>query len=176
MSEHIETTIEHYRQKLATQEEAVRRTKRLINDLSADIGLEVPYPDVDDPSSTAAAIGLKGDEYHDKSQHVAARMILERRKKANLGPAHIDTLYDDLLRGGYLFDAPDVASRKKNLRDALTKASTVFHRLPNGLWGLVDWYESIKAAKKRKPGDSTDKSGATDSGTPEASASESTAP
>lgn len=34
------------------------------------------------------------------------------------------------------------------------KASKVFHKLPNGQWGLVDWYDNIRKQKaEAKNGD-----------------------
>ena len=40
------------------------------------------------------------------------------------------------------------------MRVSLRKASKVFHKLPNGQWGLVDWYDNIRKQKaETKHGD-----------------------
>lgn len=36
------------------------------------------------------------------------------------------------------------------IRQVLRKNSGIFHRLPNGEWGLLAWYERVKQQKQAK--------------------------
>jgi DNA-directed RNA polymerase delta subunit len=78
-------------------------------------------------------------------------MVLERRQIANVGPATVNEIYDSLVAGGYNFQTKNDDYAKRNLYTTLTKNSSVFHRLPNGLWGLLEWYPDAKTAKTPKP-------------------------
>jgi hypothetical protein len=54
-----------------------------------------------------------------------------------------------LLKGGFDFEAQgwNDAMRLKNLGISMGKNSLIFHRLPNGTWGLTKWYPNIKQKK-----------------------------
>lgn len=156
MSDHIEQTIQHYEQKLVEQEAAVRRTKTLINALLADIGQQARYADTDDVAPVAG-IALSGDEFAGaKTQHIGARMVLERRKPLNLTPCTVDEIYDDLVRGGFEFETEIEANRKRGLSQVLSKGSSVFRKLTNGKYGLWDWYGGPPKKKGNNKGGDTD--------------------
>ena len=105
------------------------------------------YADADRKS--AALIGpLNGDEYYGRPLTAAARMILESRRAAGRGPATINEIYDQMIAGGYQFNAKSDDNAKRSLRIAITKASHTFHRIAaSGKFGLLEWYESIRPSK-----------------------------
>ena len=104
------------------------------------------FPDVA-VEAAAVATPLQGDEYLGKTQIVAARMFLERRKATGLGPGTPTEIYEGILAGGYRFDTDDIANRKRGLGQALSKNTAIFHRLDNGKIGLVAWYPGLRVKK-----------------------------
>src|SRR5262249_13053740 len=91
---------------------------------------------------------LNGDEYYGKPLTGAVRIILEARRAVGRGPATIAEIYEQMLAGGYRFNAKSDENAKRALRIALVKASHTFHRIPSsGKFGLLEWYEAIKASK-----------------------------
>ena len=107
-----------------------------------------------------AAVGpLKGDEYYGKGFQTVVRTILEARKITGAGPATVNEIYLAMTSGGYVFDAKDDENAKRGLRISLGKSTHTFHKLPNGKFGLLEWYPAIKPAKangaKSSNGDST---------------------
>lgn len=135
------------RQRLANEESAVVDTKKLINKLSQIAGLPEPYGDVREISTVSVA-SLRPDTFYGKKQFRAIREYLEMRKAANLGPAETREIYDALAKGGYQFDAADANNAMTGMRSLMRKNSAVFHRLPNGTWGLTAWYETIRPTKQ----------------------------
>ncbi len=47
--------------------------------------------------------------------------------------------------GGYKFETASEENAKTGVRNALRTSSSIFHRLPNGHYGLLSWYPSAKA-------------------------------
>ena len=81
----------------------------------------------------------------------AVREILEMRKAGGLGAASVNEIYDMLVTGGFHFDAKDDENAKRSLRISLTKNSALFHRVPNGQYGLLSWYPAVKTPKDKEP-------------------------
>ena len=150
MSDHILKTIEDLTAQLREQERAVQETKRSINNLLKLAGMPARFGD---DAIDASSIGtLQGDEFLGKTQIIAARMLLDRRKAMGLGPATPTEIYEGLLAGGYKFDTQDVGNRKRGLAGTFSKNTAVFYRLDNGKIGLLAWYDGVKA---KKPGPTT---------------------
>jgi hypothetical protein len=117
----------------------------MVNSLSKLIGREPIYTSVE---PAHAGTVLRTDEFYGKALTAVARTLLERRNAAGLGAVSVDALYSDLVRGGFQFDAKNEANAKRSLAIQLAKNSYLFHRLPNGDWGLVNWYEKLPAKTK----------------------------
>jgi hypothetical protein len=80
------------------------------------------------------------------------------RRAANLGPATPRDIYEALVKGGLKFDTTVVANAITGVRGTLRKNSSIFHKLPNGEYGLLSWYPRAKAARPNAAAD--DESGA----------------
>jgi hypothetical protein len=74
----------------------------------------------------------------------AIRNYLEQRKSAQLGAATVSEIYTVLRDGGYKFGSKNEDNAKIVLASALRKSSSIFHRLPNGQYGLLAWYPTAK--------------------------------
>jgi hypothetical protein len=68
---------------------------------------------------------------------------LERRAAADLGAASVDIIFAGMQAGGYLFDAKNDGTARRSLSISLAKNTSTFHRLPNGDFGLLEWYPNI---------------------------------
>jgi hypothetical protein len=128
---------------LADQEKQVVDTKLLINRLCARSGQEPMFPDA--AATASASVGsIRPDSFYGKVLNTAAREYLEMRKGANLGPATPREVYEALVKGGYAPDTKDETNAIISVRATLRKNSSVFHRLPNGTYGLLSWYPNAK--------------------------------
>jgi hypothetical protein len=122
--------------------------KRMVNGLAREAGMEAPYPDADVTDNTTLGAAIRSDQFYGKSPIVAAREYLEMRGRA-VAP---DEVVRALERGGFDFDAQgwDEKMRLRNLSISMGKNTAIFHRLPNGTYGLVKFYPAIQAEKKQK--------------------------
>lgn len=98
------------------------------------------------PSTGSATSTLSSDQFYGRRMGAAAREYLEMRKASGEGPAKPRAIYEALKSGGYEFRGKDETNQMVVLRTTLRK-SPMFHKLPNGLWGLTAWYPGVKAAK-----------------------------
>jgi hypothetical protein len=154
MSEHIQKTIADLEEKLKQQLAEVSRSKRTINDLCEMAGLPARYADTEMKDATTVA-AMRSDQFYGRPLATAVREYLEMRKASNLGPATVNAIYDALVEGGFKFETTIPENAKRNLRISLAKNTAVFHRLPNGDWGLLDWYPAakVRTARGTKNGD-----------------------
>jgi hypothetical protein len=85
-----------------------------------------------------------------------AREYLESRKRA----CEAEEILSALERGGFDFSTQDwkAGPRLRPLAITLGKNSAIFHRLPNGTYGLRVWYSNLP----KKGGTKATKNGATD--------------
>jgi hypothetical protein len=157
--EHVEKTIELVQQQVRDLEADLAEKKRMVNSLCKLIGREPIFINVE---PAHAGTVLRTDEFYGKSLTSVARTVLERRDAAGLGAASVDALYADLLRGGFQFDAKNDATAKRSLAISLAKNSYLFHRLPNGDWGLVNWYDKLPAKTKTNGNKDEEKATKTD--------------
>lgn len=160
MSDYVLRTIEDAEAQLRATLNKASEQKKTINMLLKMLGQEPRYPESESDSMTTSI--LKGDEYLGKTQIIASREILERRKALNAGPATQSEIYDDLVAGGYKFETTDVSNRKRGLSQTLSKNTAIFYRLDNGKYGLLAWYPGVKA-KKSAPESAVESSKASDS-------------
>ena len=70
------------------------------------------------------------------------------RQATNQGPATVREIYETLTQGGYQFDAKDETNAMRGLRISLGKNTQKFHKLPNGVFGLVAWYPNLKVPQR----------------------------
>jgi hypothetical protein len=143
VSDHIHKTIADFRAKLGRAENEVIRLKKTINDLCDMVGLPLAFGAAElDPSGSSGGVSFSADAFYGKPLATCIKMILDRRKAADLGAATLDEIFQQLSTHGYHFEGKE-ENRKASLRMAIRKNSE-FHRLPNGTYGMRDWYDRIK--------------------------------
>jgi hypothetical protein len=81
----------------------------------------------------------------------AIRNYLEQRKHGGLGAATLNEIYSAVRDGGYKFESKNENNAKVSVGNTLRKSSSIFHRLPNGQYGLLEWYPSAKAKPESTP-------------------------
>lgn len=147
MREEMKPAIDALLVELADQEKQVVETKLLINRLCSRSGMEMLFPDAAAGASSAGVASIRPDSFYGKVLNTAAREYLDMRKAANLGPATPREVYEALVKGGYAPDTKDETNAIIGVRATLRKNSSVFHRLPNGTYGLLNWYPNAKPQK-----------------------------
>jgi hypothetical protein len=119
--------------------------KRMVNQLCEMSGREPLYPDA---IISNTSVSVRPDEYYGMRLASAVKMVLARRKGIGLGASNVNDIYDELVRGGFAFEAKNDSYAKRGLYQALSKNTTTFHRLPNGTYGLPEWY-GVKPSRRR---------------------------
>jgi hypothetical protein len=133
MSDNYEATIAELQTEITERMKAVNSLRRLR-------GLPLLYPD-QDAAALPGSGSIRSDQWYRKALSTAVREFLEMRSTANLGAASVDEIYSALAQGGFKFDTKDETYAKPALRQSLTKNTAIFHRLPNGDYGLATWYD-----------------------------------
>jgi hypothetical protein len=132
-------------------EDKARRTKRTINDLCDHAGKAPVYPEAEFATTAHASSGRK-DRYYGRGISTAIQMFLAERDAEGLGPVSASDIYGALKDGGFMFGTEDPENAKRGIRVCLTKNSKIFHKLPQGDYGLLAWYPDAKEAKGQKIG------------------------
>lgn len=127
-------------------EHRLAEQKRVVNGLCLTAGRAAVYQDVDKKTATAQLGNIQPDQYYGQPLASAIRAILEMRRANGRGPATVREIYDTLCEGGFKFEAKD-ENALRGLRQSLTKNSVTFHKLPNGSYGLLEWYPNAKPAR-----------------------------
>jgi hypothetical protein len=145
MENKLNDAVEVLLDQLKEQDKQVADTKRTVNALLRRMGREPMFEDT--LPESIYSVKVRRDEYYGKPFATAAQMFLQRRKEA-MTPSEI---LKGLEEGGFDFRALGWQDndRLRSLAISLAKNNKVFHKLPNGTFGLLDWYENIK----RKPQD-----------------------
>jgi hypothetical protein len=152
MREAFKPAIDALEADLADLERQAFETKQVINRLCVRAGIDPLYPDA--TLAASASIGtLRSDSFYGKGITTAAREFLEMRRAAGLGPASPREVYEALVKGGYAFETAEDVHGVISVRGTLRKSSGVFHRLPNGLYGLLEWYPKAKAVRNESEND-----------------------
>ena len=145
MRDEFRPAIEAAQEQLADQEKQVRETKKAIEAMCVLAKVDPMYLEVEEGASKPASI--RADTFYGKRMSTAAREYLEMRRTMSLGPASPREVYEALTDGGFSFDTKDEQTALVSLRATLRKSSSIFHRLPNGQYGLLKWYEHVKAER-----------------------------
>ena len=147
-SEHLRMAIQELEAKLREQLAQAAKTKSGINQLAELAGIPIPYPETEEKVTSRA---MRPDVFYGKSLQTAMREYLHMRGPQT-GPATVNEIYEALVAGGHQFEAKNEANAKRIIRITLTKRSAIFHKLPNGSYGLLAWYPNAKTAKAAKAG------------------------
>lgn len=150
MSEHILKTVADVEEKLKVAEAEVTQLKRVINDLLEMAGHPPRYAAAEPESHAASVTSMRTDQFYGRPMATVVREYLAMRKAAQMDPpASVREIYDALVKGGFKFEASSEKNAIDGLRISLAKNTAVFHKLPNGAWGLVEWYPSVKKKAAR---------------------------
>lgn len=153
MSDRLSGAVEELEIQLQEQLQEVSNTKKLINSLLKRTGQPPRYPD----TSVETAGPIRKDVYYGKPLATAVQMVLERMGGAATAADILKSLEDGA------FDFRPLkwtdAMRLRNLAISMAKNTKAFHKLPNGTFGLVSWYDAatINASKQERAEKAEDK-------------------
>jgi hypothetical protein len=151
LEDHVTKTIALVQAQVRDLERQLAEKKRMVNSLCELVGQPLLYA-ATDPVSSNGSVSIRSDEFYGKALATAVRRILEKRAQAALGAASVSEIYEALVKGGFRFDAKNAANAKRSLRISLTKNSVTFHKLPNGNYGLLEWYPNAKERELKTSG------------------------
>jgi len=143
MGDDILNTIEVLTKRVGAKEEEASKLKKLVNELCAEAGVTARYPNI--AESNGAIGGIRSDQFYGQTLTAAIRNYLEHRKASGFGAAGLNEIYLAVRDGGYKFESKNEENAKISVGNTLRKTSSIFHRLPNGQYGLLTWYPSAKA-------------------------------
>src|SRR5258708_5985512 len=143
MNDDISSTIEVLANRVRAKEEEANKLKKLVNELCVELGIDQRYAIT--PESGGISTSIRSDQFYGVTLPAAIRNYLEFRKAGGLGAAPVDEIYRAVKGGGYKFETASEENAKTGVRNALRTSSSIFHRLPNGHYGLLSWYPSAKA-------------------------------
>jgi hypothetical protein len=134
MSDDLNPAVTTLQRKLDEQLKAASETKKVINMLLKSMGKPEQYHDVSDGGSA-----VRADQFYGKPLATAAQQYLEFRQQA----CQPDEILQGMLAGGFDFDRLGWKEndRLRSLSISLAKNNVKFHRLKNGSFGLVGWYD-----------------------------------
>jgi hypothetical protein len=126
----------------------VAECERTINTLCKEAGYPPRYSETSITNS-AKVTQISDDTFYGQKQTPAMRAYLEMRKAQGLGPATPREIYEAIKSGGYVFEAKDAEVALVGMRALLRTQPNIFHRLPQGTWGLTAWYPDAKKPKEK---------------------------
>lgn len=154
MSDHIQKTIEDAQVDLRKREQAVIEAKRFINQLCSFGKMQPMYPEAEgeDASAGGSSVTVRRNAFYGKPLATCVREILEARKRTGHGEATLDEIVGALKVGSYDLDTitKDEDGQRRGVAISLAKNTSTFHRLPNGDFGLLEWYPNVKKPKADK--------------------------
>ncbi|MEX2315552.1 MAG: hypothetical protein WD669_00255 [Pirellulales bacterium] len=142
MSENMQNAIAELQRHLDGLNEQAIDTKKTINSLCRVMGEPALYTDADlAPTDTSSrSFQLNGDEYFNRPLAGVVKSILEGRRERNQGPASAEEIFDQMRAGGFEFEGRSEDKALHGLKISLSKNTTAFLKLPNGKFGLAEWY------------------------------------
>ena len=151
MTDELQGAINVLVKRIEQKAQELTDNKRMVNSLCREAGLDPFYPDSDlTATGFSGLVSLQSDQFYTKSPITAAREYLELRKTA----VSLEEILAALERGGFDFATQGWKdeARLRNLGISLGKNSAIFHRLPNGTWGLTKKYNVKKKAVAKESG------------------------
>ncbi len=146
MAGEFDPAIQRLVKEIERDEAALREKKRMVNHL-CKYGNKAPLFADSELSDSGSVSSVRPDQFYSQPLATAIRTYLEMRQTSGLGAATVREIFDTLKAGGFKFEARDDDNAQRGLRQSLTKNSVTFHRLPNGTYGLVEWYPRAKSPK-----------------------------
>jgi hypothetical protein len=148
MSEEGDRLIAKAQAKLRELEVEAVKLKEFVNQIRDFDGLQPLYVDLG--TKAASSTGpIRSDQFYGRPLATVVREILEMRQVASQGAASVAEIYAKLVEGGFKFDAANDDNAKRALRISLAK-NPAFHKIPNGDYGLSEWYPNARQSRKEK--------------------------
>lgn len=144
MSKTVDQLIAEKTAEISADEAALLQKKEMVNMLCKADGRSPIFAIQD---VTAVPTRIRSDQFYGQPLASSVRTILEMRKQQDLGAATVNEIFDSLIAGGYEFDTKSDDIARKSLRNSLSKNNILFHKLPNGRFGMLAWYPNAKKAK-----------------------------
>ncbi|MGJ5134907.1 hypothetical protein [Bradyrhizobium oligotrophicum] len=141
----VAETIDKLSAEITAAEAAIRKKKETVNTLCTILDRPPAYQIED--AVAAVPTSIRSDQFYGQPLASAVRTILEMRKQRGLGAATNNEIYDALTAGGYEFDTRSEDIARKSLRNSLAKNTALFHKLPNGQFGLLSWYPNVRKSR-----------------------------
>jgi hypothetical protein len=142
MSKTVDQVISELAAEITVDEATLRKKKETVNTLCGAVNRPPAY--ALESAASAAPTQIRSDQFYGQPLAGSVRTILEMRRAQNLGAATNREIYDALKAGGYEFDTKSEDIAQKSLRNSLAKNTALFHKLPNGQFGLLSWYPNVK--------------------------------
>lgn len=137
MADGLSAAVEELEKELQKQLQDVASTKKLINSLLIRTGQSPRYTDIDVEAHAGSPV--KRDQYYGKPLATAVAMVLKRLGQASTA----EEIIAGLEKGGFDFRPLkwNESVRHRNLAISMAKNTKAFHKLPNGTFGLREWYD-----------------------------------
>lgn len=146
--DHFRSVIETLQGEVTEKEREAVELKKLINSLCVKAKLPAIYSEAD-LQATHHVGQFRTDQFYGQPLASAVREIMTAGKAAGRGAMTVNDIYSTLIAGGFKFDTSNEDNAKRGLRISLSKNTVAFHKLPNGNWGLREWYPNIKEPKAK---------------------------
>lgn len=141
--------VEEMQKEIDALQVAINKKKQAINAMYDSMGEQPPY---EIEGESPISLTIRPDQFYGKGFATAASSYLKIKKQA----CSAQEIMDGLVRGGFDFPWKD-EDQLRNVAISLAKNTQVFHKLPNGTFGLLEWYPDLKKKKQAKPDDMTKK-------------------
>lgn len=145
MSKTVDQVIAELAAEITADEASLRKKKETVNTLCGAVNRPPAY--ALENAAMAVPTQIRSDQFYGQPLAGSVRTILEMRRAQNLGAATNREIFDSLTAGGYEFDTKNDDVAQKSLRNSLAKNTALFHKLPNGQFGLLSWYPNVKKPK-----------------------------
>jgi hypothetical protein len=143
MSKTVEDAIREFQAEIEADERRLREKKGTVNTLCGVIG-RPPIYSIESEGQRPIGGPIRPDQFYGRPLATAVRDILVMRQAANQGAASVNEIHSILVEGGYQFETKNEDIARKSLRNSLAKNTALFHKLPNGRFGLRAWYPNIR--------------------------------
>ena len=151
MSKTVDQVISELAAEITSDEAALRKKKETVNTLCGAVGRPPAY--ALESTSSVVPTQIRSDQFYGQPLAGSVRTILEMRRAQNLGAATIKEIFESLTKGGYEFDTKSDDIAQKSLRNSLAKNTALFHKLPNGQFGLLAWYPNVRKPRAQVASD-----------------------
>jgi hypothetical protein len=145
MASKFQEAIEELLAEIEAKDREIAELKKTVNFLRSRDGLG-PLYETTEPQGNGRRQTIRPDQFYGKSPITAAREYLQLRGEAVLP----EEIAEALEKGGFDYKAQgwnNKEHRARNLAISMSKNSLIFHRLPNGWYGLVKFYPELKKKK-----------------------------